>query len=266
MIPELGHYALFLAIALAVCQVILPLRGAAIGNTVYMQLSRYTAWGQFCVVGLAIATLAYAFITNDFSVAYVAENSNSRLPLIYRFCAVWGAHEGSLLLWVFILTGWMAAVSVFSKQLPEEICARVLAVLAIIAIGFYLFLLTTSSPFIRILPNVPADGADLNPILQDPGLAVHPPILYMGYVGFSVPFAFAIAALLSNRLDPQWARWSRPWTTIAWCFLTLGIVLGSAWAYRELGWGGWWFWDPVENASFLPWLAGTALDPFSSGH
>ena len=238
---------------------VLPLRGAAVGNTSYMQLSRYTAWGQFGVVALAIATLAYAFLTNDFSVAYVAENSNSKLPLIYRFCAVWGAHEGSLLLWVFILTGWMAAVSLFSKRLPLEICARVLAVLAIIAIGFYLFLLTSSSPFIRILPNVPADGADLNPILQDPGLAVHPPILYMGYVGFAVPFAFAIAALLSNRLDPQWVRWSRPWTTVAWCFLTLGIVLGSAWAYRELGWGGWWFWDPVENASFLPWLAGTAL-------
>lgn len=259
MIPELGHYALFLAICLAAVQVVAPLRGVAINHPVYMQLARYTAWGQFLLAGLAMATLAYAFLTNDFSVAYVAENSNSHLPAIYRFCAVWGAHEGSLLLWVFILTGWMTAISLFSRSLPEAMVARVLAVLAVIAIGFYLFLLTTSSPFTRILPNVPADGADLNPILQDLGLAVHPPMLYMGYVGFAVPFAFAMAALLSGRLDPQWARWARPWTTIAWCFLTLGIVLGSAWAYRELGWGGWWFWDPVENASFLPWLAGTAL-------
>lgn len=259
MIPELGHYALFLAICLAAVQVVAPLRGVAINHPAYMQLARYTAWGQFLLAGLAMATLAYAFLTNDFSVAYVAENSNSHLPAIYRFCAVWGAHEGSLLLWVFILTGWMTAISLFSRSLPEDMVARVLAVLAVIAIGFYLFLLTTSSPFTRILPNVPADGADLNPILQDLGLAVHPPMLYMGYVGFAVPFAFAMAALLSGRLDPQWARWARPWTTIAWCFLTLGIVLGSAWAYRELGWGGWWFWDPVENASFLPWLAGTAL-------
>ena len=259
MIPELGHYALFLAICLALTQVILPLRGAVTGQNTYMRLSRYTAWGQFGLVGLAIASLAYAFLTNDFSVAYVAENSNSHLPAVYRFCAVWGAHEGSLLLWVFILTGWMSAVSLFSRNLPEPVLARILAVLAIIAIGFYLFLLSTSSPFTRLWPNVPADGADLNPILQDPGLAVHPPMLYMGYVGFAVPFAFAMAALLSGRLDAQWARWSRPWTLVAWCFLTLGIVLGSAWAYRELGWGGWWFWDPVENASFLPWLAGTAL-------
>jgi cytochrome c-type biogenesis protein CcmF len=259
MIPEIGHFALFLALCLAAMQVIIPLRGVAAAIPAYMQLSRYTAWGQFILTGLAIATLAVAFLTNDFSVMYVAENSNSHLPAIYRFCAVWGAHEGSLLLWVFILSGWMAAISIFSRSLPAPITARVLAVLAIIAIGFYLFLLTTSSPFTRLLPNIPADGADLNPILQDPGLAVHPPMLYMGYVGFAVPFAFAMAALLSGRLDPQWARWSRPWTLIAWCFLTLGIVLGSAWAYRELGWGGWWFWDPVENASFLPWLAGTAL-------
>ncbi len=259
MIPELGHYALFLAICLALMQVIFPLRGAMTGQNAYMQLSRYTAWGQFGLAALAMGSLAYAFLTNDFSVAYVAENSNSHLPAAYRFCAVWGAHEGSLLLWVFILTGWMSAVSLFSRNLPEPVLARILAVLAIIAIGFYLFLLTTSSPFTRLWPNIPADGADLNPILQDPGLAVHPPMLYMGYVGFAVPFAFAMAALLSGRLDAQWARWSRPWTLIAWCFLTLGIVLGSAWAYRELGWGGWWFWDPVENASFLPWLAGTAL-------
>jgi cytochrome c-type biogenesis protein CcmF len=259
MVPELGHYALFLALCLAAAQVLWPLRGAVACNTAYMQLGCYTAWGQFLLTGLAIGTLAYAFLTNDFSVAYVAENSNSRLPAIYRFCAVWGAHEGSLLLWVFILTGWMAAIALLSRGISEPIRARVLAILAIIAIGFYLFLLTTSSPFTRFLPQSPADGADLNPILQDPGLAVHPPLLYMGYVGFAVPFAFAMAALLSGRLDPAWARWSRPWTTVAWCFLTLGIVLGSAWAYRELGWGGWWFWDPVENASFLPWLAGTAL-------
>jgi cytochrome c-type biogenesis protein CcmF len=259
MIPEIGHYALFLAICLAAAQVIMPLRGAMAGHSAKMRVSRYTAWGQFLLVGLAIFSLAYAFLTNDFSVAYVAENSNSRLPGIYRFCAVWGAHEGSLLLWVFILTGWMVAISLFSRALPAPVRARVLAVLAVIAIGFYLFLLTTSNPFARLLPNIPADGADLNPILQDPGLAVHPPMLYMGYVGFAVPFAFAMAALLSGHLDPRWARWARPWTTVAWCFLTLGIVLGSAWAYRELGWGGWWFWDPVENASFLPWLAGTAL-------
>jgi len=259
MTPELGHFALFLAISLALVQAILPLRGAAIDNWAYMRLARYTTWGQFIFTGIAMITLAHAFLVNDFSVLYVAENSNSHLPLVYRFCAIWGAHEGSLLLWVFILTGWMTAITLFSRSLPEAIVARVLAVLAVIAIGFYLFLLTTSSPFDRILPNIPADGADLNPILQDPGLALHPPILYMGYVGFAVPFAFAIAALLSGHLNPLWARWSRPWTTIAWCFLTLGIVLGSAWAYRELGWGGWWFWDPVENASFLPWLAGTAL-------
>ena len=259
MLPEIGHFALFLALSLAVFQVYFPLRGAANGQIAYMRLARYTAWGQFGLTALAIITLAYAFIKHDFSVAYVAMNSNSHLPIIYRFCAVWGAHEGSLLLWVFILTGWMAAICLFCRSLSIEILARVLAILAIIAIGFYLFLLTSSDPFLRLLPNVPADGADLNPILQDPGLAVHPPILYMGYVGFAVPFAFAMAALLSGRMDPQWARWARPWTLVAWCFFTLGIVLGSAWAYRELGWGGWWFWDPVENASFLPWLAGTAL-------
>jgi cytochrome c-type biogenesis protein CcmF len=259
MIPELGNFCLFLAIALAVMQIIFPLKGAINGNPGYLLLGRYTAWGQFILITISISTLGYAFLTNDFSVAYVAENSNSHLPAVYRFCAIWGAHEGSILLWVFILTAWMAAVSSFSRSIPAPVCARVLAVLAIIALGFYLFLITTSSPFVRLLPNVPADGADLNPILQDPGLAVHPPILYMGYVGFAVPFAFAMAALLSKELDPRWVRWSRPWTLVAWCFLTLGIVLGSAWAYHELGWGGWWFWDPVENASFLPWLAGTAL-------
>lgn len=259
MLPEIGHFALFLALGLAVFQVYFPLRGASKGMDGYMRLSRYTAGGQFALCALAMAILANAFLTNDFSVTYVAMNSNRQLPAIYRFCAIWGAHEGSLLLWVFILTGWMAAICLFTRSLPAAMLARVLAVLAIIAIGFYLFLLTTSDPFLRLLPNVPPDGADLNPILQDPGLAVHPPILYMGYVGFAVPFAFAMAALLTGQMDSQWARWSRPWTLIAWCFLSLGIMLGSAWAYRELGWGGWWFWDPVENASFLPWLAGTAL-------
>lgn len=247
MIPELGHYALILALCLSVVQVISP------------SIAKYTARGQCFFVGISFFALAYALLTNDFSVAYVAANSNSHLPAVYRFCALWGAHEGSLLLWVFILTGWMTAISYINRQLPSDITARVLIVLSLIAIGFYLFLLTTSSPFIRLFPTIPADGADLNPILQDPGLAVHPPILYMGYVGFAVPYAFAMAALWQGNLDPAWTRWARPWTLIAWCFLTLGIILGSAWAYRELGWGGWWFWDPVENASFLPWLAGTAL-------
>ena len=259
MIPELGHYAIILAFCLAIGQAILPLVGVARNNRALMQLSRSAAFGQCFFVGLAFAALAYSFLTNDFSVAYVAENSNTHLPWVYRFCAVWGAHEGSLLLWVFILTLWMSAVSIFSRQLPLDMLARVLAVLAIIAAGFYLFLLTTSDPFVRLLPNFPVDGRDLNPILQDPGLVIHPPMLYMGYVGFSVAFAFAIAALLRGKFDAAWARWTRPWTMVAWCFLTFGIVLGSWWAYRELGWGGFWFWDPVENASLLPWLVGTAL-------
>lgn len=259
MIPELGNYALTLALCLALIQATLPLYGAARGRDNYMQLARYTGVGQFIFVGFSFFALAYCFLTNNFSVAYVAENSNTHLPLIYKFCAVWGAHEGSLLLWVFVLSIWTAAVSVFSRSLPLPVVARVLAVMGMIAIGFYCFILLTSNPFTRILPNFPINGRDLNPILQDPGLAIHPPMLYMGYVGFSVAFAFAIAALIGGRLDAAWARWSRPWTQVAWCFLTFGIVLGSWWAYRELGWGGWWFWDPVENASFLPWLVGTAL-------
>lgn len=259
MLPELGHYTLILALSMAIIQASIPLLGAWRGHVAYMQLSRYTAFGQLFFVGFSFFALAYCFISNDFSVAYVAENSNTKLPIIYRFCAVWGAHEGSLLLWVFILSIWSTAVSVFSRHLPLEMLARVLSVLALVSIGFYLFLLITSDPFQRLLPNVPVNGQDLNPILQDPGLAIHPPMLYMGYVGFSVAFAFAIAALISGRLDAVWARWSRPWTTVAWCFLTFGIILGSWWAYRELGWGGFWFWDPVENASFLPWLVGTAL-------
>ena len=259
MIPEIGHYALILAFCLALTQAAFALMGAWRHNVPYMQLSRYTACGQLFFISLSFLALAYAFISNDFSLRYVAENSNTHLPLVYRFCAVWGAHEGSLLLWVFILSLWTAAVSMCSRHLPQEVLSRVLGILALVGIGFYLFLLTTSDPFIRFLPNFPIDGNDLNPLLQDPGLVSHPPMLYMGYVGFSVAFAFAIAALMGGRLDAEWARWSRPWTVLAWCFLTLGIVLGSWWAYRELGWGGWWFWDPVENASFLPWLVGTAL-------
>lgn len=259
MIPELGHFAIILAFSLAIAQSILPFLGVAKKNQTLMRLSRSTAFGQCFFVAIAFALLAYSFLVNNFSVAYVAENSNTHLPLIYRFCAIWGAHEGSMLLWLFVLTLWMSAVSIFSRELPLDMLARVLAVLSLVAIGFYLFLLTTSDPFIRLLPNIPVDGRDLNPILQDPGLVAHPPMLYMGYVGFSVPFAFAIAALLRGKFDAAWARWTRPWTLVAWCFLTLGIILGSWWAYRELGWGGFWFWDPVENASFLPWLVGTAL-------
>ncbi len=217
------------------------------------------AWGQFAFLAFSFACLTQAFLVDDFTVAYVASNSNSALPWYYKFSAVWGAHEGSLLLWAFILAGWTFAVSIFSRQLPEEMLARVLGVMGLISIGFLLFLIITSNPFERLLPQAPADGRDLNPLLQDFGLIVHPPMLYMGYVGFSVAFAFAIAALLGGRLDAAWARWSRPWTLVAWTFLGIGIVLGSWWAYYELGWGGWWFWDPVENASFMPWLVGTAL-------
>ncbi|MFT3742007.1 MAG: heme lyase CcmF/NrfE family subunit [Gammaproteobacteria bacterium] len=259
MIVEFGHYALILALMLAVLQAIVPLLGVHTQKKPLMQMARSLAYGQCVFIALAFTALAFAFLSNDFSVAYVADNSNSQLPWFYRFCAIWGAHEGSLLLWVFILSLWMGAVAFFSQHLPLPTIARVLAVLAMISIGFLLFLLTTSSPFIRWLPNFPIDGQDLNPLLQDPGLVSHPPMLYMGYVGFSVAFAFAIAALLEGRLDATWARWAKPWTLLAWCFLTCGIVLGSWWAYRELGWGGWWFWDPVENASLLPWLVGTAL-------
>jgi cytochrome c-type biogenesis protein CcmF len=236
----------------------LPILGAARNNGVLMSLARPLATGQFVFVALAFAALAYAFIHNDFSVLYVAEHSNSQLPLHYRFAAIWGGHSGSLLLWVTILSIWTVAVATFSKHLPEEMVARVLGVMGLIAVGFLLFMLLTSDPFIRLLPAA-ADGQDLNPLLQDPGLVIHPPMLYMGYVGFSVAFAFAIAALLGGKLDATWARWSRPWTTIAWVFLTCGVMLGSWWSFYVLGWGGWWFWDPVENASFMPWLVGTAL-------
>ncbi len=258
MIPELGQFALALAFTLALVQGILPIAGAARGNATWMRVARPAAQGQFVFVAIAFGCLAYSFLTNDFSVLNVATNSNSLLPLQYRFAATWGSHEGSLLLWTLVLTIWMVAVTVFSRHLPEEMVARVLGVMGLVSVGFLAFMLFTSNPFDRLFP-VPVDGRDLNPLLQDPGMIMHPPLLYMGYVGFSVAFAFAIAALISGKLDAAWARWSRPWTTVAWMFLTLGIALGSFWAYYELGWGGWWFWDPVENASFMPWLVGTAL-------
>ncbi len=259
MIPELGHFALILAFCLSIILSVIPLWGAHTGNGVMMNSARSLSLGLFVFVSLAFACLVVAFLQDDFSVAYVANQSNSLLPVQYKVSAVWGGHEGSLLLWVLILAGWTLAVSLFSKDMPLDMVARVLSVMGMIAVGFCAFVLLTSNPFDRLLPNTPADGGDLNPLLQDPGLIIHPPMLYMGYVGFSVVFAFAIAALLSGRLDAAWARWSRPWTTVAWAFLTLGIALGSWWAYYELGWGGWWFWDPVENASFMPWLVGTAL-------
>jgi len=258
MIPELGQFALIVALCIALAQAILPLAGAARGNVAWMHVARPAAQGQFVFVAIAFACLAYCFVNNDFSVLNVATNSNSSLPWYYRFAATWGSHEGSLLLWVLMLGVWTVAVSVFSRHLPLEMVARIIGVMALISIGFLLFMLFTSNPFERLLPAA-ADGRDLNPLLQDPGMVIHPPMLYMGYVGFSVAFAFAIAALLGGRLDATWARWSRPWTTMAWSFLTVGIALGSWWAYYELGWGGWWFWDPVENASFMPWLVGTAL-------
>ena len=259
MIPELGHLAMILALCLCLVQATLPLIGAWRGDHQWMSLAQPAAWGQFAFLLFSFICLTYAFMVDDFSVAYVANNSNSALPWYYKFSAVWGAHEGSLLLWALILAGWTFAVAIFSRHLPEEMLARVLAVMGMISVGFLLFLIVTSNPFERLLPNSPADGRDLNPLLQDFGLIVHPPMLYMGYVGFSVAFAFAIAALLGGKLDAAWARWSRPWTIIAWAFLGIGIALGSWWAYYELGWGGWWFWDPVENASFMPWLVGTAL-------
>ena len=258
MIPEIGQFSLIVALWLALLQGVLPIIGAARSNAVLMGIARPLAAGQFVFVAIAFACLTYAFIANDFSVLYVAQHSNSQLPVAYRIAAVWGGHEGSLLLWAFILTMWTVAVAMFSRHLPEEMVARVIGVMGLISVGFLLFMLFTSNPFDRLLPAA-MDGRDLNPLLQDPGLVIHPPMLYMGYVGFSVAFAFALSALLGGRLDATWARWSRPWTTVAWVFMTIGIALGSWWAYYELGWGGWWFWDPVENASFMPWLVGTAL-------
>ena len=258
MIPEIGHFALILALSLALLQGVLPLIGAHSKNIAMMSTARTAAVGQLVFVAVAYACLTWAFLQNDFSVAYVANHSQLALPTMYKVTAVWGGHEGSVLLWILILVCWTVAVARFSRGLPDTFSARVIGVLGLLSTGFLLFTLLTSNPFDR-LAIAPPDGADLNPLLQDPGMAFHPPLLYVGYVGFSVAFAFAIAAMISGNLDLKWARWTRPWTTIAWVFLTLGIALGSWWAYYELGWGGWWFWDPVENASFMPWLVGTAL-------
>ncbi len=258
MIVELGHFALMLALGVALAQAVLPLWGAYAGRTPLVRLAPRAACVQALLLALAYAALTWAFIDNDFSVALAAKHSNSSLPLVYRITAVWGNHEGSILLWALVLAAWTAAVARFSQALDDATRARVIGVMGFVSVGFLLFTLMVSNPFERLLPAA-ADGQDLNPLLQDPGMIIHPPLLYMGYVGLAVPFAFAIAALLAGRLDTAWARWSRPWTTAAWCFLTVGIALGSFWAYYELGWGGWWFWDPVENASFMPWLLATAL-------
>ncbi|EPA8651620.1 heme lyase CcmF/NrfE family subunit [Photobacterium damselae] len=259
MIPELGLFALIAALGLSALVSIYPLYGASVGNQAMMRMARPLTYGVFLMLLGSFVSLCWSFYSNDFTVTYVASNSTSLLPWYYRITAVWGSHEGSLLLWVFIQSAWAAAVARLSKGMPLESVSRVLAVMGMISVGFLLFIILTSNPFLRTLPFFPVQGRDLNPLLQDPGLIIHPPMLYMGYVGFSVAFAFAIASLMTGRLDTAWARWSRPWTIAAWSFLTLGIALGSWWAYYELGWGGWWFWDPVENASFMPWLAGTAL-------
>jgi cytochrome c-type biogenesis protein CcmF len=258
MLPELGHFALILALLLAALQAFFGIAGGAAGRERWMAAVTTAVAGEAVMVTTAMACLMASFINDDFSVTYVAENSNSALPLFYRVTAVWGAHEGSLLLWIFLLAAWTVAVAAGSRRLPTRFAARVLGVLGVVSFGFLLFTLATSNPFVRLDPAA-ADGRDLYPILQDPGLAIHPPILYTGYVGFSVAFAFACAAMLEGRLDQNWARWTRPWTTVAWAFLGCGIALGSFWAYYELGWGGFWFWDPVENASFMPWLVATAL-------
>ena len=258
-VSEWGQLALIFALVMAVLQVVIPLAGVQLGSSWLMNHSKPLALGQFTFLVISLLVLTYCFVTDDFSVAYVAHNSNTALPTAYKVSAVWGAHEGSLLLWITMLGGWGAAVAVASRSLPQDMVARVIAILGLVSVGFILFTLHTSNPFERLLPSPPSEGGDLNPLLQDFGLIVHPPTLYMGYVGLSVAFAFAIAALMSGRLDAAWARWSRPWTTAAWIFLTIGIALGSWWAYYELGWGGWWFWDPVENASLMPWLVATAL-------
>ena len=258
MLPELGHFALIVALFIALALGTLPIVGAARGDVASMSLARPAAQAQFLFVAIAFGCLMASFVANDFSVLNVASHSNSELPMAYRIAATWGSHEGSMLLWVFMLSLWMLAVSLFSQRLPLDMVARVLGVMGFVSIGFLLFILLTSNPFQRLVPAA-LDGRDLNPLLQDPGMVIHPPMLYMGYVGFSVAFAFAVAALIGGNLDATWARWTRPWTTVAWIFLTIGIALGSWWAYYELGWGGWWFWDPVENASFMPWLVGAAL-------
>ncbi|SIQ84613.1 heme lyase CcmF/NrfE family subunit [Solilutibacter tolerans] len=258
MLGELGHFALNLALWVAVIQSVIPLIGAHKGRNDWMAVARPAAFVQLALIAFAFILLTHAFVVQDRSLQYVADNSNSLLPMVYRFTAVWGAHEGSLLLWLLVLAGWTGAVAAFSRHLPLSVIARVLGVMGIVSIGFQALLLFTSDPFERLLPAA-SEGRDLNPLLQDPGMIIHPPMLYLGYVGFAVPFAFAIAALLDGKVDVRWQRWTRPWTNIAWGFLTLGIGLGSWWAYYELGWGGWWFWDPVENASFMPWLVGAAL-------
>ncbi|MEO6270520.1 MAG: cytochrome c biogenesis protein CcsA, partial [Lautropia sp.] len=258
MIGEIGHFAVWVALAVALAQTSLALTGARRNDARLMKAACNAANAQMLLIVLAFSCLAASFIDNDFTLVNVANNSNSRLPVAYRLAATWGSHEGSMLLWSLMLACWTAAVVNLSGDLDAAVRARVIGVLGLIAVGFLAFLLFTSNPFVRSLP-APPDGRDLNPLLQDPGMVIHPPMLYMGYVGFSVAFAFAIAAMIGGRVDAAWTRWARPWTTAAWSFLTVGIALGSAWAYYELGWGGWWFWDPVENASFMPWLAGTAL-------
>ena len=258
MIPEIGHFALILALSLALCQGVLPLVGAQRNDTAMMSVARTAAYGQFLFVAISFGCLIWAFVHDDFSVLYVANHSQLSLPIGYKVSAVWSAHEGSLLMWILILAGWTVAVARFSSGVPKVLLARVLGVLGLLSVGFLLFELLTSNAFERLIPAA-IDGGDLNPLLQDPGLAIHPPILYIGYVGFSVAFAYAVAAMIGGDLDQNWARWMRPWTIVAWMFLTVGIALGSWWAYYELGWGGWWFWDAVENASFMPWLVGTAL-------
>ena len=258
MTPELGHFALWLALGLSLVLGVVPLVGAQRGHPEWMALARPGSVVLFALVALSYVCLTTAFVSNDFSVLYVSQHSNTALPVFYQVAGVWGGHEGSLLLWILMLVVWQVAVALFSRHLPLPVLARIVSVMALVSVGFLLFTLLTSNPFERLFPAAP-DGRDLNPLLQDPGMVIHPPMLYMGYVGFSVAFAFAVAALIGGQLDAQWARWTRPWTTVAWMFLTLGIALGSWWAYYELGWGGWWFWDPVENASFMPWLVGTAL-------
>jgi cytochrome c-type biogenesis protein CcmF len=258
MIPELGHFVLWIALGVAIVLGVVPMLGAARGRADWMALARPSSRLLFALVAFAFVCLTLSFVRNDFSVAYVATNSNRSLPLPYRIAAVWGGHEGSILLWILMLTLWTLAVATFSRHLPAKVTARILAVMGLLSCGFLLFVLATSNPFDRLVPAA-AEGRDLNPLLQDPGMVIHPPMLYMGYVGLSVAFSFAVAALIGGNLDATWARWTRPWTTAAWIFLTIGIALGSAWAYYELGWGGWWFWDPVENASFMPWLVATAL-------
>jgi len=256
MIPELGHLALILALGCVILTIAMPMISV---RRLVLQRQRYYLGAELLMIVIAYACLTYSFLTDDFSVLYVAQHSSRELPLLYKSFAVWGAHEGSMMLWTLILGVWTVAVAYCSKSLPRLLLRRILMILSILSLGFLLFILATSNPFLRLLPHFPKQGLDLNPLLQDPGFVIHPPMLYGGYVGFAVTFAFAIAALWSGRLDARWAAWSRPWTAIAWCFLTAGITLGSWWAYRVLGWGGWWFWDPVENASFMPWLVGTAL-------